>query len=272
MKITKEQKKRFNKISDDKKMDTLIDIYKRYNVTIQNLVTLSGFKFDDIVDELKKINIRRCSNSSCEQPLKSWSDFSTSKQNTDGCNPHCRVCCKKQQDDNKEEYSKVQKQWRLDNKDNRQEYNQQYYQEVLRPKYDEDPETIKQKRRESYDRTRDRHLEYSREYYEENKEWKLEYSRQYAQENKDIKAAAAAKRRALKLQATPSYADHDKIKEKYAECQRISEETGIVHHVDHIVPLQGKLVCGFHVEYNLQILEGSENLKKHNSFTDYDIV
>lgn len=45
----------------------------------------------------------------------------------------------------------------------------------------------------------------------------------------------------------------------YEECQRISKETGILHHVDHIIPLA---LGGLHHPSNLQILTAEANLKK----------
>ena len=35
-------------------------------------------------------------------------------------------------------------------------------------------------------------------------------------------------------------------------------------HVDHIIPLKGKNVCGLHVENNLRIIDGLSNMKKGN--------
>jgi hypothetical protein len=69
-----------------------------------------------------------------------------------------------------------------------------------------------------------------------------------------------AGRKADKLNATPTWADLDKIKEIYSKCPE-------GYHVDHIVPLMGASVCGLHVENNLQYLTAKDNLAKSNKFT-----
>ena len=69
----------------------------------------------------------------------------------------------------------------------------------------------------------------------------------------------------LRVIATPLWANKKKIKEFYAVAKMLTENTGIKHQVDHIVPLRGELVCGLHVEYNLQILTKDENIRKSNS-------
>lgn len=72
---------------------------------------------------------------------------------------------------------------------------------------------------------------------------------------------ASGERRARIRQAMPSWADTDKISAIYAEAQKIG------YHVDHIVPLKGKLVSGLHCEDNLQVISPHENLVKHNTFS-----
>lgn len=74
----------------------------------------------------------------------------------------------------------------------------------------------------------------------------------------------SANRRSAKLQATPKWASEALILAIYEECQLLSEETGIPHHVDHAVPLISDIVCGLHCEANLQILPALDNLSKGN--------
>jgi hypothetical protein len=52
----------------------------------------------------------------------------------------------------------------------------------------------------------------------------------------------------------------------YAEAKRLSEETGIPHEVDHIIPLRGKLVSGLHVIANLRVVTRSENRRKSKRY------
>jgi len=71
--------------------------------------------------------------------------------------------------------------------------------------------------------------------------------------------AKAASRHSAKLKRTPSWANISKIKEIYSKCPE-------GYHVDHIIPLSGKIVSGLHVETNLQYLTAHENLLKSNSY------
>lgn len=91
-----------------------------------------------------------------------------------------------------------------------------------------------------------------------------EAERAYGARNKAKRAAGCAKRKATKLQATPAWADLGAIEAKYEEARNRSLETGVRHHVDHIVPLKSSVVCGLHVHWNLQVLPAVENLSKGN--------
>lgn len=73
-------------------------------------------------------------------------------------------------------------------------------------------------------------------------------------------ASYVAKRKALKLRATPSWADLPAIQSFYEEAAALGYE------VDHIVPLRGRNVCGLHVQSNLQLLTKSVNAAKGNRF------
>lgn len=86
--------------------------------------------------------------------------------------------------------------------------------------------------------------------------WKLK--------NKDKLRQKKARRRAKELFAYPSWANKNKILQKYKEAVIKMQKTKIKHHVDHIYPLNSKWLCGLHVENNLQVISEKENLKKGN--------
>lgn len=65
-------------------------------------------------------------------------------------------------------------------------------------------------------------------------------------------------------QRMAKWADRSKVRAFYAEAKRLTEATGVPHHVDHIIPLLGEFVCGLHVHTNLQVLPGPDNIRKGN--------
>ncbi|WP_164885115.1 hypothetical protein [Rubrivivax rivuli] len=78
--------------------------------------------------------------------------------------------------------------------------------------------------------------------------------------------AASARARSARLQRTPPWADLDAIRAFYEAAWDASRRTGTPHHVDHVIPLQGKNVSGLHVHTNLQVLPAFDNLSKGNRY------
>lgn len=71
---------------------------------------------------------------------------------------------------------------------------------------------------------------------------------------------------ARKLNATPKWADNNAIKSIYEKARQLTEQTGILYHVDHIVPLKSKKVCGLHVHSNLEPIPATLNKVKSNLY------
>ncbi len=140
---------------------------------------------------------------------------------------------------NKEDHNAYNRQWNLDNKERRVLTNKKWYLE--------NKERLAAKRKQ---------------YYLDNKEKRLEkqkQEKQYRQDNPGKVNAKNAKRRAAKLNRTPSWADDLVI-------QMIYEDVPEGMEVDHIIPLQGKNVSGLHVAWNLQYLTPEENKMKGNKY------
>lgn len=94
------------------------------------------------------------------------------------------------------------------------------------------------------------------------KEYRREYQKLYRKIHKEYYNFLTVERKAKKLRATPKWYDREKIRDIYKSCPQ-------GFHVDHIIPLINDLVCGFHLESNLQYLTAEENLSKGNKFTSY---
>ncbi len=142
----------------------------------------------------------------------------------------------------------------------RKETNRQYYarhkerkREEKRKAYAANPEVFRRR---------------SRKFRANNKEIVSRRLREWYLKNKEVFYSLNARRRAAAKQAFPKWANAEAIKNIYAAARDLTQRTGITHHVDHIVPLRGKTVCGLHVETNLQIVTATENLRKHNKLME----
>lgn len=109
--------------------------------------------------------------------------------------------------------------------------------------------------------------DYDRSWYRRNTEKKKEQSRLWHLKNPDKASSKTMRRVARKLNATPIWLTNEQkaqIDQFYwlaKDCELLS---GQKYDVDHVVPLQGKDVCGLHVPWNLQILPKDVNIKKGN--------
>ena len=156
-------------------------------------------------------------------------------------------------------------------------------------------ESILEQKREHYASNRERLLAEKRTEYAFKGDAKRAYQREYAVANKDAVStknklfylknpdyyknlrkrfpgklsAKENKRKAAKIQRTPAWLtddDHWMIEQAYELSALRTRIFGFPWHVDHVVPLQGKLVSGLHTPYNLQVIPGAENVRKSNLF------
>jgi hypothetical protein len=99
------------------------------------------------------------------------------------------------------------------------------------------------------------------------KEVSIARANAYDKANPAAKLARTKKRQAKQLQRTPSWDPHAHlIVAKYQLAAMLTQASGVPHHVDHIIPLQGRKVSGLHVFSNLRVIPGSDNVKKSNKY------
>jgi len=214
--------------------------------------------------------------STCKE-TKDYSRFYKKKASKDGYQSQCKVCADRSsvlaKQKRKDHYREHRQQYYLKNRDVIQRRNKEY-RERNRSKINQQKKEYRQSNvdkiraqdRAYYLNNRENILRYHKQYSIQNKDKRKEYKAQYYLRNKSKYLATSSLRKKRVKKATPPWADLKKIEHVYWVCNFISELTGIQHHVDHIHPLQGDIVCGLHVHTNLQILTATENLSKGNSF------
>lgn len=237
---------------------------------------------------------KQCTKCGETKPLDA---FGKKSRNKDGLQYHCKPCNRAEQKSDRlrrgDEFQEKRRAYREKNREHINAKKMEYY-------YG-DVEKHRLQKREDYRKHREKRKQYNRErYYEnraeilsahseryrsdpaaqqaarartskwaaENPERRKEIERVYRAkpESKARSAARARKRQAAKLERTPSWANDQLIAAYYKEAKRLEELTGIEFQVDHIIPLQGELVSGLHVETNLQLLTRHDNGRKSNKF------
>ncbi len=94
------------------------------------------------------------------------------------------------------------------------------------------------------------------------------YRKTWLVKHPEVVRARVAKREAYKRGHTPHWLSDDRwmIDQAYSLAQLRKSVTGVDWHVDHIVPLRGKIVSGLHVPWNLQVIPAMQNWHKNNRF------
>ena len=180
----------------------------------------------------KECNTKICSCCKLELSIDNYNKLSCAK---DKLQKYCRAC-----------QSNKNKQWHLSNKEKRAAYREVYVAATVEHR---------KKTKRKWD------------------EANYEHRRRYRKARLPYYTERARMRSALKSKATPPWLTQEhilEIRQLYWLADDLFTISGQSYHVDHIVPLKGKDVCGLHVPWNLQILPSDLNLSKSNKHRDYN--
>lgn len=144
------------------------------------------------------------------------------------------------------------------------------------------PELVREKERHRYHKnvdakresqriSRERHIEKRREYdrnrYQDpsRREWQLSQAKQWGKDNIGKRREITKSNKMRLKHAMPDWLTKEMV-QQIKQIYLLAGELGPDYHVDHIHPINGKVQCGLHVPWNLQILPARENIKKGNKY------
>jgi len=97
---------------------------------------------------------------------------------------------------------------------------------------------------------------------------KESYAAYKKRHSEKVNARNALRSRA-RLHRTPCWLTADDlwiIEQAYVLAKQRTKLFGFPWHVDHVIPLRGRKVSGLHVPTNLQVIPGTDNLRKMNKY------
>lgn len=193
-------------------------------------------------------NCKRCG----DAKEKSLDFFYAHPQSKDGFHSWCKSCCKQWRDENREKRIAQMKDWVAKNSDYVKEQQSKHYQENKEHRIETTRKRAKMLANCPIEKAR-----------------KSAYGKKWRVENPDKNRAKSNKRRATKEQRTPSwYNEFDDfvMQEAHNLALLRNKSTCFTWHVDHIIPLFGKVVSGLHVANNIDVVPQSYNNAKSNKF------
>lgn len=120
---------------------------------------------------------------------------------------------------------------------------------------------------ERYAKYKEQDLARAKLAYQANAEERKAKQRLWSKTNRGIANALSKRYKLKKAKATPLWLTPEQIYNMqctYKVAAQLSETSSQKWHVDHIVPIRGKDVCGLHVPWNLQLLPAKMNMQKGN--------
>ena len=219
--------------------------------------------------------MKKCSKCGVEKTLNLFPKTIRSK---DGYCTQCKQCKNEYRRLNQHKYLAKQQVWYKKNLDKLAQYEQtkKSNPEFKKTKANADKkyrekhaEQLKLKKQQYYLANKEQQRKNMAINYQNNKEQIKQRVNKWKKENAVKVNAYVMKRHAQKLNATPKWLsedDHWMIEEAYELARLRTKMFGFVWHVDHIIPLRGKNVCGLHAPNNLQVIPATVNCSKRNRF------